>query len=417
MLFGRRTSLALLVGLAVATVGLPASPGQATGETVQETGKVTGIIDGDTIIVKVGSSEKHVRLLGVNAMETYHPTIAGSSNACHSVAATNVTHDLVMGKTVQLRAISKSSESSGRLLRSVWVEQNGEWVDIQRILLTDSLALPLPWGQEPTHNLEYLKLAQQEAKKSGARALWNTRSCQPGPAQDVPISVLVHWDADGNDAENLNDEWVSVQNHDPAKSLSLTGWWVRDGSNKTYKFPKGTKVPPRGQVMVRVGHGTNTKTTKHWNLSAAVFDNDGDGAYLFDPDGDLRAHMIYPCKVSCTDPAKGLLRITKVSYDPKGGDNAHVNGEYVRIKNTSSHRIHLRPYLLGSYPYTYVFRQSAWLAAGATVTVHVGKGKDTAAHKYWGMPRAILNNPGDSVQLMTYDEIRLACKAWGTARC
>ena len=31
----------------------------------------------------------------------------------------------------------------------------------------------------------------------------------------------------------------------------------------------------------------------------------GDGGYLFDPDGDLRASMIYPCLVACAHPLGG----------------------------------------------------------------------------------------------------------------
>ena len=33
----------------------------------------------------------------------------------------------------------------------------------------------------------------------------------------------------------------------------------------------------------------------------------GDGAYLFDPQGDLRASMTYPCRIACTDPYQGAV--------------------------------------------------------------------------------------------------------------
>jgi hypothetical protein len=50
-----------------------------------------------------------------------------------------------------------------------------------------------------------------------------------------------------------------------------------------------------------VGRGINTATTLYWGLKRPAFENVrsdrgiGDGAYLFDPQGDLRAWMIYPC--------------------------------------------------------------------------------------------------------------------------
>ena len=43
-----------------------------------------------------------------------------------------------------------------------------------------------------------------------------------------------------------------------------------------------------------------------WTLAHPMFENPppdgralGDGAYLFDPQGDLRAWMMYPCYVNC----------------------------------------------------------------------------------------------------------------------
>jgi micrococcal nuclease len=58
---------------------------------------------------------------------------------------------------------------------------------------------------------------------------------------------------------------------------------------------------------VHVGPGTSTATHKYWGLPVRIFANPtfdasaiGDGGYLFDPRGDLRAHMLYPCVVACT---------------------------------------------------------------------------------------------------------------------
>jgi hypothetical protein len=52
---------------------------------------------------------------------------------------------------------------------------------------------------------------------------------------------------------------------------------------------------------VHVGKGTASATHKYWGMTAPVFDNPtsdakaiGDGGYLFDAQGDLRAWMLYP---------------------------------------------------------------------------------------------------------------------------
>ena len=44
-------------------------------------------------------------------------------------------------------------------------------------------------------------------------------------------------------------------------------------------------------------------------------------------------------------------------------------------------------------------------------------GDDTQFDKHWGMTRQILNNGGDSVMLVGYNGVRLACTAWGSKTC
>jgi hypothetical protein len=53
-------------------------------------------------------------------------------------------------------------------------------------------------------------------------------------------------------------------------------------------------------VTVRVGRGQASGTEFHWGLDEAIFENlkndgrgVGDGGYLFDRDGDLRAFEMY----------------------------------------------------------------------------------------------------------------------------
>ena len=42
---------------------------------------------------------------------------------------------------------------------------------------------------------------------------------------------------------------------------------------------------------------------------------------------------------------------------------------------------------------------------------------DRPLTRYWPTNGPILNNGGDSVQLRRYDDIVLACTAWGTETC
>jgi len=55
-----------------------------------------------------------------------------------------------------------------------------------------------------------------------------------------------------------------------------------------------------------VGRGDNTANRLYWGLGENIFANVtegsqymGDGAWLFDPKGDLRAWDMYPCRAAC----------------------------------------------------------------------------------------------------------------------
>jgi endonuclease YncB( thermonuclease family) len=275
------------------------------------TGKVTRVNDGDTLSVDLAgdgtSTLRSIRLVGVQAMEqTVYSTIPGRRQGeCHSLAATARLEQLVRagGGVVRLTAQQASSSSRNRPLRSVAVRINGVWRDVGLDLLRRGLALWQPFGREWAWNPRY-RSAQAQAARDGLN-LFDTDTCGTGPAQRTPITVVVNYDAPGADEENLNGEWVRVENHSTAV-LPLAGWWVRDSALRRYTFPAGTAVPARGTLYVHSGSGTATPTHKYWRQTAPVFDNPttdnqahGDGAYLFDPRGDLRAWMQYPCVLSC----------------------------------------------------------------------------------------------------------------------
>ena len=117
----------------------------------------------------------------------------------------------------------------------------------------------------------------------------------------------------------------------------------------------------------------------------------GDGAYLFDPQGDVRASMIYPCRVGCANPAQGQVAI---DVQPK-------KDEIISLRNNAAWPIDLENYVLKSAPYCYSFPPGSILQPGETMRVsHQGDPQeDTEFDQYWGMTGQILNNGGDSVTL------------------
>jgi hypothetical protein len=106
--------------------------------------------------------------------------------------------------------------------------------------------------------------------------------------------VHVKWDADGNDHQNVNGEWIAVRNLDAARAVRVGGWRVKDSDLKQYKLPAWARIPAGGTIYVHVGRGRSHGNDFYWGLDRALFDNNlGDGGYLFDPQGDLRAWDIY----------------------------------------------------------------------------------------------------------------------------
>ncbi len=303
---------AVLAGAAApASAATACRPGAGSPACQVWTGKVAWVPDGDTPLVDVygdgTATPKSIRLIGVQAMEqtVYDRTPAKRRGECHALAATARVEQLVRagGGIVRLTAQRASSASRGRPLRSIAVKINGVWRDVGLDLIRNGYALWLPIPDEWAWNPAY-RLAAQQAAREGRR-MYDTDTCGVGPYQGAKLSVEVNFDAEGADDENVNGEWIRVANASSAP-VPVGGWWVRDSGLRRYTFPAGAVVPARGAVYVHVGRGTATATHKYWGQPAPVFANPtfdnraiGDGGYLFDPRGDLRAWMHYPCVVAC----------------------------------------------------------------------------------------------------------------------
>ena len=79
------------------------------------------------------------------------------------------------------------------------------------------------------------------------------------------------------------------------RPLPIGGWYFRDSALRRYHFA-GTRVAPGKSVTLHVGKANRTSTLFFWGYDKPLFENSGDGGYLFDPQGDLRAWVVYPCR-------------------------------------------------------------------------------------------------------------------------
>ena len=276
-------------------------------------GKLKWADDGDTIDVRMPTSTGkvktvRVRIIGIQAMEQtlYTSNPRRRKGECHALRATARLEQLIGkgGGRVRLGAQDPASASGRRLRRSVAVKIRGVWRDVGSMLVAEGHALWLPYTFEYAWNATYARFAQEAATRG--RNLWDADACGAGPSAGVPLRVTVAPDPRGDDRRNVNGEQVTIQNLSPTEGVPLAGWWLRDSSLQRFRFPWWAGVPPGSSVTVSVGSGTNTPLSLYWGLDHPIFENPipdgralGDGAYLFDPQGDLRAWTMYPCYVNC----------------------------------------------------------------------------------------------------------------------
>ena len=452
--------LALLGGaLALAPVAAPASASTGAASVVAEPlsgpcvaadatsptcafeyGTVQFVADGDTLDVRIDSSPStpsgtvlRVRMIGINAMEqyTYSSDPARRTGECHSLEATQHLEQLApIGSRVRLSARDLAGRSGDRYRRSVAYVDGGEWKDAGERLVQLGDAL---WLANPTEygwNRTYNALSQQAAQADVG--LWDNNFCGDGPNQGSTLQVYAQWDADGTDGVDLNGEYVRIRNRNRSTAVDLSGWWLRDsflrGTSKHggFVFPAGSVLAAGQTFTVHAGAGVNTATTYYWGQTSPVFDNVtgsptsmGDGAYLFDRQGDLRFSSTYPCASAalCADPLDGKVAISKVQYDAPGDDATNPNGEYVQVTSTGTAPIDLQGYQVVNAPYVYDFYQDSVLQPGETLTLSVGSGTSTRLQRYWRKPAGIFNNGGETVRVDNYSAHTLACRSWGTGRC
>jgi endonuclease YncB( thermonuclease family) len=295
--------------LAATTVVGTAPSSASAARPVSVLGVVVHVADGDTLDVDVlgdgTATPLRVRMTGINAMELtrYANDPRKWSGECHGVAAARRLYALVQGRTVRLTAQDAGSRSGARYRRTVWVSSGGVWHDVSQMLLREGHGLFLPNGVEYATNRAAAAAARAAAARG--RGLWDPDACGVGPAQAADLRVRVSWDPPGDDSRNPNGEYVEISNRS-SFAVDLSGWWVRDSAARGDKhhgfvFPRGTRVPAGGSIFVHPGGGTNTAAHLYWGLGVPIFENGtgaplymGDGGYLFDPQGDLRAWQQYP---------------------------------------------------------------------------------------------------------------------------
>ena len=241
---------------------------------------VASITDGDTLDVRFANgSVDTVRLIGVNTPESGECWGEEASLALAALAS--------VGSQIGLTSDVSDRDQFDRLLRYLWVGS----LSVNEELVRRGAAIARRYPPD-TALAGRFEAAQAEAQAS-RRGLWASDAC--GPAADADLTIAeIFYDAPGNDNENLNQEWVRIRN-DGVNLVDMTGWGIKDESaSNRYVFPTAFSLAPGEEATVFSGCGDDFGTSLFWcSVGSAVWNNDGDTAFLTDPSGNTHDSSSY----------------------------------------------------------------------------------------------------------------------------
>ncbi len=303
----RSSVFILLVVSAVVLAGCSSSqPGTKTTDTAVSTDKkaeaswtvtITRIVDGDTVEFEYeNGTQDTARLLGVDTPEVHTandpeefegvPNDDSGANCLRDWGhkASEFGRTELAGKqvTVFLDPNEGPRDRYDRLL--VYVRDDGNLFNYQLV----------KQGYARVYDSEFSKrdrfYSAESSAQRGKVGLWE---CREGSGASTTTSdatgltvARIHADADGNDHDNLNDEYVVLQNSGN-DALDVSGWIVSDDSGHTYRIPTGTSLKPGASVTLYTGSGSDSATKLYWGSDSAVWNNGGDTVLVRTADGTV----------------------------------------------------------------------------------------------------------------------------------
>jgi micrococcal nuclease len=237
------------------------------------------VVDGDTFDVSGPSGEFTVRIVGINAPE---------SGECFAKEATDALVALVAGNELVLVVDRSDVDQFGRSLRYV---ETTDGVDVGAELVAGGFAIARRYPPDDARADVYAAL--QRTAQAEQRGLWAPDACGAADLADVRIGVEVNADAPGDDAQNLNGEWVRFTNHG-TDSVDLDGWEVADESaSHRYRFDD-LRLGSGASVTLFSGCGPDDSSSRYWCTSgSAIWNNSGDTVFLRDDGGNIVVTVAY----------------------------------------------------------------------------------------------------------------------------
>jgi micrococcal nuclease len=228
---------------------------------------VVEVIDGDTIILENGSK---IRLIGINTPEKGYP---------YYIEAKERVKSLILFQNVRLESDVEDKDDHNRLLRYVYVDN----IFVNLWLVEE--------GYAHVFRESGLKYENQLKESETSARLQELGIWEKSRYSGHIILLKFNYNAEGNDNENLNDEYVILQNigYTP---LNMTGWTIKDEGSNIFTFPEYI-LPTDGDVMLHTGSGSNTENEIFWSKKGAVWNNKADAMYLRDEEEKLVLYSEY----------------------------------------------------------------------------------------------------------------------------
>jgi hypothetical protein len=141
-----------------------------------------------------------------------------------------------------------------------------------------------------------LHITDHEGQTASSTGSVHVKAPIPPVAEGPSIEFVwpFHYDAEGDDAINLNDEYFTLQNTGD-EAIDLSGWRVENDYGGAFRFPNGVTLAPGATITIYSGSGTNTTTRLYWYAAEPMWDK-GDLAFLLNASGEIVIHYLI---VSC----------------------------------------------------------------------------------------------------------------------
>ncbi|MBU1050755.1 lamin tail domain-containing protein [Candidatus Bipolaricaulota bacterium] len=136
-----------------------------------------------------------------------------------------------------------------------------------------------------------LRIADHQGQTASSQAEVTVQSPIATHESSIAFVWPFHFDALGDDAVNLNDEYFTLQNTGTT-TIDLSGWRVENERGAAFRFPGGVKLAPGAMITIHSGSGVNTVTHLFWNASEPMWSDDHDLAFLLNAAGEIVTHYV-----------------------------------------------------------------------------------------------------------------------------